>query len=63
MTVERPAPVRDLDWDPARARAFTDRIADLYEEVLTRLRDLPVSRDWGVEEVRRAVRVPVPDDP
>jgi aromatic-L-amino-acid decarboxylase len=61
--VERPAPVRDLDWDPARARAFTDRIADLYEEVLQRLRDLPVSRDWGVEEVRRAVTMPVPDDP
>jgi aromatic-L-amino-acid/L-tryptophan decarboxylase len=61
--VERPAPVRDLDWDPARARAFTDRIAGLYEEVLTRLRDLPVSRDWGEEEVRRAVTMPVPDDP
>lgn len=61
--VQRPAPVRDLDWDPARARAFTDRIADLYEEVLTRMRDLPVSRNWGVEEVRRAVVMPVPDDP
>jgi aromatic-L-amino-acid decarboxylase len=61
--VERPAPVRDLDWEPERARAFTDRVADLYEEVLTRLRDLPVSRGWGVEEVRRAVTMPVPDDP
>jgi glutamate/tyrosine decarboxylase-like PLP-dependent enzyme len=61
--VERPAPVRDLDWDPGRARAFTDRVADLYEEVLRRLRDLPVSRDWGVEEVRRGVVRPVPDDP
>lgn len=61
--VERPAPVRDLDWEPARARAFTDQVADLYEELLTRLPDLPVSRDWGVEEVRRAVTMPVPDDP
>jgi glutamate/tyrosine decarboxylase-like PLP-dependent enzyme len=61
--VERPAPVRDLDWDPARARAFTDGVADLYEEVLTRLRDLPVSGAWGVEEVREAVTMPVPDEP
>ncbi|HZB00762.1 MAG TPA: hypothetical protein VE800_01470, partial [Actinomycetota bacterium] len=59
--VRPPAPVSDLDWDPARARAFTDRIAGIYEELLTRLRDLPVSRDWGVEEVRRAVTMPVPD--
>ncbi len=61
--VERPAPVRDLDWAPKRARIFTDRVADLYEELLTQLRDLPVSRDWGTEEVRGAVAVPVPDDP
>jgi aromatic-L-amino-acid/L-tryptophan decarboxylase len=60
---ERPAPVRDLDWDPARARAFTDRVTDIYEEMLTRLRELPVSRGWGVEEVRRAVGIEVPDDP
>jgi aromatic-L-amino-acid decarboxylase len=61
--VDRPEPVRDLDWDPKRARAFTDGIADLYEELLTRLRDLPVSRDWGVQEVRDAVAIPVPDEP
>jgi aromatic-L-amino-acid/L-tryptophan decarboxylase len=61
--VERPAPVRDLDWDPARARAFTDRVTDIYEEVLTRLRELPVSRGWGVDEVRRAIGIEVPDDP
>jgi aromatic-L-amino-acid decarboxylase len=61
--VERPAPVRDLDWDPARARAFTDRVADIYEELLTKLRDLPVSGTWGVQEVRDAVAIPVPDDP
>ncbi len=61
--VERPEPVRDLDWDPKRARAFTDGVADIYEELLTRLRDLPVSRDWGVQEVRDAVAIPVPDAP
>jgi len=61
--VERPEPVRDLDWDPKRARAFTDGVADIYEELLTRLRDLPVSGTWGVQEVRDAVVIPVPDDP
>jgi aromatic-L-amino-acid decarboxylase len=60
---ERPAPVRDLDWEPERARAFTDGVADLYEELLTRLRELPVSRSWGADEVRRAVAVAVPEDP
>ena len=61
--VERPEPVRDLDWDPKRARAFTDGVADIYEELLTKLRDLPVSGTWGVQEVRDAVVIPVPDDP
>jgi glutamate/tyrosine decarboxylase-like PLP-dependent enzyme len=60
---ERPEPVRDLDWDPKRARAFTDGVADIYDELLTRLRDLPVSGTWGVQEVRDAVAVPVPDEP
>ena len=60
---ERPEPLRDLDWDPARARAFTDGVADIYEELLTRLRDLPVSGTWGVGEVRDAVAIPIPDDP
>ena len=61
--IERPEPVRDLDWDPARARAFTDRVADIYEEMLAKLRDLPVSGTWGVDEVRDAVAVAIPDDP
>ena len=39
---ERPEPVRDLDWEPQRARAFVDAVADIYEELLTRLPDLPV---------------------
>ena len=63
MTVDRPEPVRDLDWDPKRARAFTDGVAGIYEELLTKLRDLPVSGTWGVQEVRDAVVIPVPDEP
>jgi glutamate/tyrosine decarboxylase-like PLP-dependent enzyme len=60
---DRPEPLRDLDWEPARARAFTDGVADIYEELLTKLRDLPVAGTWGVEEVRDAVAIPIPDDP
>jgi aromatic-L-amino-acid decarboxylase len=60
---DRPPPVTDLDWEPARARAFTDRIADLYEEFLTRLRDLPVSHGRPAGEVREAVAIEVPEHP
>ena len=63
MTAERPEPVRDLDWKPSRARAFVDGVADIYEELLTRLPDLPVSVDQGVDEVRAGVVVEVPDGP
>lgn len=60
---ERPEPVRDLDWEPARARAFVDGVADIYEELLTRLPDLPVIADQGLERVRAGVVVEVPDEP
>ena len=59
----RPEPVRDLDWEPARARAFVDGIADIYEEMLTRLPGLPVIVDEGVDEVRAGVVVEIPDEP
>jgi hypothetical protein len=34
MTIERPSPETDLDWDPERARVFADRAADLWQELL-----------------------------
>ncbi|CAN5718505.1 pyridoxal-dependent decarboxylase [soil metagenome] len=63
MMAERPEPVRDLDWEPARARAFVDGVADIYEELLARLPDLPVIVDQGVGEVHAGVVVDVPDGP
>jgi aromatic-L-amino-acid/L-tryptophan decarboxylase len=60
---DRPAPVTDLDWAPGRAREFTDRIAGLYEEFLTRLRELPVTHGRPAGEVREAVAIEVPEDP
>jgi len=61
--VERPDPVTDLDWSPDRARRFTDGVADIWEELLTRLRDEPVSRRWTSTQVRDALAMPVPDAP
>jgi aromatic-L-amino-acid decarboxylase len=60
---DTPEAVRDLDWDPKRARAFADQAADLWEELLEQLPDLPVRRRWSAQEVRDAVAIPVPDEP
>ena len=60
---ERPEPVRDLDWDAARARAFVDSVADVYEELLAKLPSLPVIGDQGVDAVREGVVVDVPEEP
>ena len=51
VTIERPSPVTDLDWDPERARAFADRAVDLWQELLERLPDMPVSGRWTAEEI------------
>jgi aromatic-L-amino-acid decarboxylase len=60
---ERPAPVRDLDWDPKRGRAFADRTADLWQELLERLPSLPVAGRWTAEQIRDAVSREIPHDP
>jgi aromatic-L-amino-acid/L-tryptophan decarboxylase len=59
----RPEPVRDLDWDPKRAREIGERAVELWEELLERLRDMPVSRHQGVGAVREAVSLEVPEEP
>jgi glutamate/tyrosine decarboxylase-like PLP-dependent enzyme len=58
-----PEPLPDLDWDPDRARAFVDRAAGLWQELLTRLPDLPVAGRWRQEEVEAGVARPVPEEP
>ncbi len=63
MTIERPSPVTDLDWDPGRARAFADRAVDLWQELLERLPDMPVSGRWTAKEIHDAVAIDVPDAP
>ncbi len=61
--MERPEPVRDLDWDPARARAFADRTTDIWQELLERLPQMPVSGRWTAKEIHDAIALPVPDAP
>jgi aromatic-L-amino-acid/L-tryptophan decarboxylase len=58
-----PAPVRDLDWDPDRARRFLDGTADLWQELLRTLPDLPVARRHTQGEVEDALGGPIPEDP
>ena len=61
--MKAPQPVTDLDWSPSRARALGDSVLDIWEELLVRLRDLPVGRARTAEEVRAAVTRDVPRDP
>ena len=56
-------PVGDLDWEPKRARELGEAALDLWQELLERIPDLPVSRYEGVDAVREAVALPIPDDP
>ena len=56
-----PEPVRDLDWDSDRAGEFGADVLELWEEFLQRLPELPVSRNWTVDQVREAVAIPIPD--
>jgi aromatic-L-amino-acid/L-tryptophan decarboxylase len=59
----KPEPVRDLDWDPERAREFGEQALDLWTELLDGLRELPVRRRESREQVREAVLRPVPEEP
>jgi len=59
----QPEPVRDLDWSPERARAFGDRVLELYSGFLAELVDGPVTPPVTTRGVREAVTLDVPDDP
>jgi aromatic-L-amino-acid/L-tryptophan decarboxylase len=61
--IERPEPHPDLDWSTDRAAAFGRRAVELWEELLRRLPDLPVTHGRPAGEVRDAVGIPVPEEP
>ncbi|MGE5228051.1 MAG: hypothetical protein ACM3OO_14350, partial [Planctomycetaceae bacterium] len=58
-----PAPLTDLDWDPASARAIGELGVDLWVELLERLRDLPVARLEPAQAVEDATRPSIPAEP
>lgn len=60
---DRPERVPDLDWKADRARRFADGVVDLWEELLGRLREMPVTKPWRRGDVRAAVSWPIPDEP
>jgi aromatic-L-amino-acid decarboxylase len=59
----KPEPFRDLDWEPKQARELGERALDIWEELLERLRDLPVTRFEGAGSVRDAVTLDIPEEP
>jgi aromatic-L-amino-acid/L-tryptophan decarboxylase len=60
---QRPEPVRDLDWDPDRARELGEDAVELWVELLARLPELPVSREFQADELREALAIDVPEEP
>lgn len=58
-----PEPIRDLDWEPKRARELGERALDIWEELLARLRMMPVARRHSQREVADAVLRAVPEEP
>ena len=62
--MDRPPPVRDLDWDAERARAFAGEMTEIWTELLASLRQGPVvPPGLGARQVREAVALDVPDEP
>jgi aromatic-L-amino-acid/L-tryptophan decarboxylase len=59
---KRPEPVPDLDWDPARARELGAQVVELWTELLARLPDLPVGRDFTTQTVREELDLDVPEE-
>jgi aromatic-L-amino-acid/L-tryptophan decarboxylase len=60
---ERPEPVHDLDWTPDRARQLGEDVLDLWAELLGRLPELPVSRNFKAEELLDELAIDVPEEP
>jgi len=63
LRTQAPQPYPALAWDPARAREFTDRAVDLWQEFLERLPDLPVAPRGNEAAVAATAVRAVPDEP
>jgi aromatic-L-amino-acid/L-tryptophan decarboxylase len=60
---ERPAPVTDLAWSPEQAHDFGGQVLGLWTELLERLGELPVTREFTPAAVGPALALPVPEEP
>ena len=60
---QRPAPVTDLAWSAEQAQAFGGEVLGLWTELLARLPELPVNREYAPAAVAPAVALPVPEEP
>ena len=60
---DRPAPVTDLAWSSEQAHEFGGQVLELWTELLERLPELPVNREFEPAEVAAALAVPVPEEP
>jgi aromatic-L-amino-acid decarboxylase len=63
LGVDRPVPVRDLDWAPFDAAALGHAAVGLWEEFLEQLPKLPVHRGAPAGDVAAGVAWEVPDAP
>ena len=59
---QRPAPVPDLDWDSARARELGGELVEIWTELLARMPELPVGREFRADEVRERIVPAVPGE-
>src|SRR6478752_5410562 len=61
--MERPRPVKDLDWSAETARALGTRAVDLWTEWLGKLRTLPVARPWKGRDLPKELGLGIPEGP
>jgi aromatic-L-amino-acid/L-tryptophan decarboxylase len=61
--IPAPEPLRDLDWDAARAGEFAGRMTALWTELLATLAERRVAPGAGASEVRVALALDIPDEP
>jgi hypothetical protein len=59
----RPDPVKELDWSGERARELGEAVVGLWAELVERLPELPVNRDFESGSVKEALQLSVPEEP
>jgi aromatic-L-amino-acid/L-tryptophan decarboxylase len=55
--------MKELDWSSERARELGDAVVELWTELVERLPELPVNRDFDPATVRAELDLAVPEEP